>query len=51
MNLYKPIIFKRWQLSKWEKGYIKINSKCDIFLEEDRKTVVTQVCKFKIKWV
>lgn len=50
MNLYQPIKFKRWELSKWEKGFRMTNESGEFVLEEDRKTAVKQVYKYKLNW-
>lgn len=50
MNLYQPILFKRTKNSKCEKGWKMRNESGEFVLEEDRKTVVTQIYKYKINW-
>jgi hypothetical protein len=50
MNLYQPILLKRTKNSKWEAGWERINDSGETFLEEDRKTEVNQVYKYKVNW-
>ncbi|MCH5138202.1 hypothetical protein JMF89_13440 [Clostridiaceae bacterium UIB06] len=50
MNLYQPIIFKRAKDTNWETGWKRTNISGETFLEEDRKTVVNQIFKYKISW-
>lgn len=50
MDLYQPIKFKRWELSKWETGWLMISDSGKMFLEEDKETKVDSVFEYKVSW-
>lgn len=49
-NLYQPIKFRRWKYANFERGFLRINSYGETFLEKDLETIVSQVYEYEVDW-